>query len=203
MQALGDESRLWPAMVQARAFGGATGSACLGFQFSNGKPLIEVHDPRWIYPVFRDRHRLILGSIEKRYQYPVEVLDPESGDWTTGWVWYRRVINEEVDVIFKPAPVLENGVEPDWEIQTGVEHGLGFCPAVWIQNQPVTGDIDGEPDCHGIFDMVESIDQLHSQAKRAVMANMDPTLVISTEAPMDSIEKGHGKALKLPSGTAS
>ena len=203
MQAIAEEARLWPAMVQARTFGGATGSACMGFQFINGKPIIEVHDPRWVYPVFRDRHKLILGSIEKRYQYPVEVLDPEREEWTTGWVWYRRVINEKVDVVFKPAPVMENGEEPKWEIQSGGEHNLGFCPAIWIQNQPVTGGIDGEPDCHGIYDMVESIDQLQSQAKRAVMANCDPTLVISTEAPMDSIDKGHGKAIKLPNGSAS
>lgn len=203
LEALGDEARLWPAMVQARTYGGATGSACMGFQFVNGKPLIEVHDPRWVYPVFRDRHRLILGSIEKRYQYPVEVLDPESGEWTTGWVWYRRVINEQVDVIFKPAPVMEDGEEPNWEVQTGVEHNLGFCPAVWIQNIPVTGDVDGEPDCHGIFDLVESIDHLHSQSKRAIIANCDPTLVISTEAPMDRIDKGHGNAIKLPSGSAN
>lgn len=203
MQALAEEARLWPAMVQARTFGGATGSACMGFQFIDGKPVIEVHDPRWIYPVFRDRHKLILGSIEKRYQYPVEVLDPLTEEWTTGWVWYRRVINEKVDVVFKPAPVMEDGSEPNWQIQSGGEHELGFCPAIWIQNQPVNGDIDGEPDCHGIYDMVESIDQLQSQAKRAVMANCDPTLVISTEAPMDSIDKGHGKAIKLPSGTAT
>jgi hypothetical protein len=203
MQALADEARLWPAMVQARTFGGATGSACMGFQFINGKPVIEVHDPRWVYPVFRDRHKLILGSIEKRYQYPVEVLDPEKEEWTTGWVWYRRVINEKVDVVFKPAPVLENGEEPAWEVQSGGEHNLGFCPAIWIQNQPVSGDTDGEPDCHGIYEMVEAMDHLQSQAKRAVMANCDPTLVIVSEAPMDSIEKGHNKAIKLPQGSAS
>lgn len=199
---LADVARLWPAMIQARTYGGAMGSACVGFQFVEGKPFIEVHDPRWVIPEFYDRHNLKLRRIDKRYQYPVEVPDYETGEWVTVKMWYRRVIDDKRDIIFKPVPVSRQE-DPVWEPQHEVEHNFGFCPAVWIQNLPVTGSIDGEPDCHGILELTEEIDALHSQAKVGVMNNCDPTTVITTDAAMDDVRKGSYNALKLPSGSSA
>lgn len=190
--------RLWPTMIQARTFGGAMGSSCVGFQFINGKPRFEVHDPRWAIPIFEDRMDLTLAGIDKRYIYPVEVRD-EDGVWHEEPFWYRRVIDKERDVIYKPAPV-GDGDEPFWEESKVVEHKLGFCPAVWIQNIPVVGDVDGLSDCHGCYDMVESIDALNASAQRGIIANCDPTLVISTDAEMDRVKKGNDNAIKLPGG---
>ena len=64
----------------------------------------------------------------------------------------------------------------------------------------MVGDIDGQSDCHGIYDMVESIDSLNSSAQRGIIANCDPTVVISTDADMDGVSKGNDNAIKLPGG---
>jgi hypothetical protein len=204
-QALIAESRLWPAMIQARTFGGAMGSVAIGFQFIDGTPYVEVHDPRFVHPEFYDRTTLRLRSLEKRYMYNIEQWDHESEKWIDIPIWYRRVIDEKYDTVFMPVPV-GDGREPNWDelIEVRVEHDFGFCPAVWVQNLPVQGEIDGESDCHGIYDLTEEIDALNSQASVGTKANCDPTLVISSKDEFEgTIRKGSRHALKLTEGSAS
>ncbi len=74
--ALIEAGRLWPEMIQARNYGGATGTVALGFQFVDGVIEFESHDPRWCKPTFTDRSKLKLKSIEKKYMYPEELIDP-------------------------------------------------------------------------------------------------------------------------------
>ena len=198
VNALAEAARLWPAMIQARAYGGATGSVAIGFQFYNGKPLIEVHDPRWCRPEFEDRDNLTLSSIEKKYMYPVEAQNPRGG-WETVWMWYRRIIDKYSDVTFKPA-LVGDGEEPNWEEALRVDHNFGFCPVRWVQNVPVLDDIDGEPDCHGVFDISEEIDKLLAQASRGTIANCDPTVHVATDMPMAEVHKGSDNAIKTEKG---
>lgn len=203
LRAVADVARLWQAMIRVRTFGGATGSACVGFQFVDGKPVIEVHDPRWVIADFIDRATLQLRAIEKRYMFPVDVRDPSTGRYETKQFWYRRIIDDQQDVLFKPVEV-GDGDEPAWVVDKTVTHGFGFCPVIWVQNMPVEDDIDGDPDCHGIYDVVEQIDALIAQANRGILANCDPTLVISSKAEMGTeIKKGSDNSIKVPDGTVT
>lgn len=170
VQALIEQARLWPTMVQARTYGGAMGSVACGFSFVEGKPIIEVYDPRWCAPVFTDRATKRLKGIEIRYQYPITQQDPETGMWLEVPYWYRRIINQTHDVVFHPAPV-GDGAEPRWQIEQSSEHGFGFCPVVWCQNLPVLDDIDGDCDFQGTTDLMNAIDTLLSQANRGTVSN--------------------------------
>ena len=199
INALVDQGRLWPHMIQARMYGGAMGTVAMGFQFVDGKLEFEVHDPRWCTPVFSDRAQLKLQAIEKRYMYPIDEVDEDTGQYVTVWYWYRRIIDQTGDVIFAPVEV-GDGTEPTWVPDKVVTHGFGFCPVLWVQNMPVQDDMDGDPDCHGIFDMIETIDALLAMADKGTLANCDPTVVISTDAEMDEVKKGSDNALKLPTG---
>ena len=169
------------AMIMARVYGGSMGSTCAGFQFINGRPVVEIHDPRWVFPKFIDRNELTLASIEKKYMYPVEQRDPETHEWVQVPYWYRRTIDDKADIVYKPEQV-GDGEEPQWQVLRQVDHNLGFCPVVWTQNLPVQDSIDGDPDCYGIYEIAEAIDALLAQANRGVIANVDPTLVIITDA---------------------
>lgn len=200
-EAVAEASRFWPSAIQARTYGGAMGTAVAGFQFVEGRPVVEIHDPRWVFPVFEDRFELKLQAIEKRYQFPVEMKDPETGRWLIVPHWYRRVIDKTSDVLFKPVPVDDE--EPDWVEERRVDHNLGFCPVVWAQNLPVQDDVDGDSDCHGVYEMVEAIDTLLSQAQRGVTSNCDPTLVAITDAALSDLRKGSGNAIKLPAGSSA
>lgn len=202
-QALAEATRLWSTLIKARTLGGAMGSVATSFAFVEGRPIVEVHDPRWTIPTFVDRAALRLSSLDKRYMYPVETRDPETGLWVTQSYWHRRVVDEERDVVYAPTPVGE-GDEPEWVEQVAVEHRLGFCPAVWTQNLPVDDDIDGDPDCHGIWDALESIDFLLSQANRGILRNCDPTLALEGVGDLEmlSVKKGSDNAIKLPQGSS-
>lgn len=198
--ALVEQGRLWPTMIQARNYGGAMGTVAMGFQFVNGELEFEVHDPRWCTVRFKDRTKLNVEAFEKRYMYPVDEIDEIKEQYVTNWYWYRRVIDAERDVLYEPAPV-GDGNEPQWVVKSEIVHGLGFCPIVWVQNLPVQDDIDGDPDCLGVYEMVEAMDALLSQSHKGTVANCDPTLVLSTDAELDStMQKGTGNAIKLPSG---
>jgi hypothetical protein len=195
-----EEGRMWSAMMQARTFGGATGSAVVGFKLLNGKPQFEVFDPRWCTPKFIDRHNYILGELEYRYTFKHEIMDPVSGGWVEAEFWFRRVINTKSDIIYEPVLVDKNNMRPDWVPANEVTHGLGFCPVVWIQNEAQATEIDGDPDCLGIYDLCEAMDKLNSQAERGILANCDPTTVITTDAQMGEVSKGSNNAIKLPNG---
>jgi hypothetical protein len=199
VNALVDSGRLWARMIKARTFGGAVGTAVIGFQFVAGKVMFETFDPRWCEPAWLDRSTFKLKSIEIRYMYPQEERDV-TGVWKEIPYWYRRTIDIEADTLYAPAPV-GDGEEPDWQAQKQVKHGLGFCPVVWIQNQPLDDDIDGDPDCLGAFEMIDAIDTLLSSANGAIIANTDPTVVISTDAKnMVDVKKGNNNAIKVEKG---
>ena len=188
----------------ARKLGGAMGSVAIGFQLVEGEPRVEVHDTRWVNPDFKDRISLTLRSLEKRWIYTVEERVPD-GKGGTKWVdvpyWYRRIIDEEKDIVFLPVPVGQ-GDEPEWEIdeEKSVIHNLGFCPVVWVQNHEAMDDIDGEPDCHGAYDQLEQRDFLLSMAVRGVGHNCDPTGVITEDLRLDELRKGSDNTIKLTKG---
>lgn len=201
LEKLADASRVWAAMIQARNYGGAQGTVAIGFSYVDGAPVVEVHDPRWLYPDFSDRIALKLRRLEKRFQYPVDVQNPDTGVWEEKAFWYRRTWDKDADVVYQPVEV-GDGEEPDWREASRVNHGLGFVPVVWVQNLPVMEDIDGDPDCHGIYDLIESHDALVAQSYKALIANCDPTAVITSDAEnLGSITIGSDNALKLPAGS--
>ena len=203
--ALITEAHLWSAMVLARTYGGAMGSVALGFKFVDGRPVVEVHDPRWLTPEFVDRDTFRVARIEKRYYYPMDVRDSDTGVWTTVNLWYRRVIDSKYDIVFKPVAVeqTEGNGEPNWEVAEAIEHGHGFCPVVWIQNLPVQDDADGDPDCQGIHELTEDIDALFSQANRGTIGNCDPTLHVAADGERPpSLAKGSDNAIFTPAGAS-
>lgn len=202
VQGLIDATRLWAKLILARTYGGAEGTACLSFLFKDGHPRLEVHDPRWLFPTWRDAEDFELEALEKRYTYQEERRDPTTGEWVKVWLWYRRVIDAQCDTLYAPAP-FGDGAEPIWQVQSKVEHGFGFVPAVWIQNLPGLDDIDGVPDCQGAYDMMEAMDRLLSQADKATLANADPTLNVITDAELADVRTGSDGALKLPGGSSA
>lgn len=199
VRALASTARLWPMMARARTYGGAMGSVAIGFQFVKGKPTIEVHNPIWLDPEFVNRFTLEVRSIDKRFMFPQEKRD-EKGHWQTVLYWYRRTIDQQSDTTYLPMEVTEE--EPTWipDPQATFEHGLGFCPIVWLQNLPEDDDVDGAPDCEGCLDNLEALDQILSQTHSGVKANGDPTLVIAADGEMNEvggIQTGSDNVIKM------
>jgi len=196
------QSRLWSRMSHARRYGGACGTACVGFKFVRGRLVIEVHDPRWVTPRFKagaDQHTL--ERVEIRYIKQREERDGE-GVLRPVDYWYRRTIDEVSDTLYDEVPV-GDGDEPTWTIRARVDHSFGFCPVYWIQNLPCDDSADGDPDCHGIYEMAESIDALLSQANKGIISNCDPTLGLITDDQINTLAKGSDNAIRLQKGSSA
>jgi hypothetical protein len=198
VQALVEASRFWPTWMQARGLGGAMGAVAVGFSILNGKPHLELFDPRWATPTFVSRTGNELKRLEVLYQYPREIYDGETGVWREVPYWYRRVIDAERDIVYRSVPVTDEA--PVWSVENEVVHGLGEVPVVWVQNTPTQDDADGDSDFHGVLEMLHAIDQLLAQAQIGTIANADPTLVISTDAALPpDLAKGSRAPIQLPS----
>ena len=199
LQAVIQYGGFWPAMIQARNYGGAMGSACVGFRFINGKCTFEALDPRWTTPEFIGRGYTEPVKLTVQYTYSKEVKD-DDGKYRAVWYWYRRVIDTETDTVWVPIRCKDK--EPNWEYmqRNTVRHGLGFVPYEWIQNLQDDDDCDGDPDCSGCYDLVNVIDQLLAEVYTGTIKNCDPTLMLVTDAEFKDIQKGSDNAIKLNQG---
>lgn len=204
--AAAESGRLWPTFVNARNMGGAMGTVCVGFSFVDGKPKFEVHDPRWCNPKFVDQQELELESIEKLYPFQREEWNAQRKRYEPCTYWYRRTIDLTTDIVYEPLEdktyreAVKKGEPPPWIVKFKVQHDLGFFPGVWIQNLPVDGEIDGEPDCAGIYETAEAIDALYAQANAGTVMNCDPTLFLKSDAELGEISMGHKNVLKVNQG---
>jgi len=195
-----EETQLWATAIALRTDGGGRGSCAIGFKFVNGKPILERHNTTWCTPTWEDRAVLELRSLDKRFQYPVDVM--VKGRKVKRWFWYRRLIDTLSDTVWDKVPVSDDGSEPDWRQYPSEEvpHGFGFCPVVWIQNEENNEGADGDPDCYGAFELIEELDALLSQASRGTKSNCDPTLGIAADAEFDEIKKGSNNAIQVEKG---
>lgn len=197
LNALANDGELWHRMIVARNLGGGQGTVAIGFKIVEGKVVFEVHDARWCAPKFASQDSHELAELEIRYPYCATVEGPK-GQPVECWFWYRRLITPTMDVTWARVPA--NGdEEPLWRAHKSeqYEHDLGEVPVVWIHNQPVHGDVDGDADMCGAFEHVEAIDMLIAQAIKGTMDNADPTVVVKTERDVQGLAKGSDNALDV------
>lgn len=224
LQSFAATSRLWSKMVMARTIGGAQGAVGIGLRAVDGQPRIDVFDPRFTKQFWRDREELILRAIEVRYKIPV-LVKVKGGDRELVHYWVRRVVSDQADLRYYPVwcskrqgMELEDGVsvrenpsgqEPDWERlinpDESVRHDLGFCPVVWIQNSASHTSEYGREDCAGLYGQARDIDEQRAQISQCVKANLDPTVVMTTEDGSfpENLKKGHGQGIGLQKGNTA
>jgi hypothetical protein len=200
LNAFAEQTRLWTHAIRLRNYGGGMGAVGLGFKFVKAVPYIEIHDARFSTPTWVDRTSCTVACLDKREQYSVRVF--VKGKPEERWFWTRRLIDEEYDTLWEKVPVSSDGQEPDWDSYkcTRVHHGFGFCPVVWIANDPIDEGTQGDPDCYGIFQLMVKMDALLSQAAKGTLGSCDPTLGIASNAEFDEIKKGSSNALQVEQG---
>jgi len=194
--------QFWSAMIQTRNYGGGMGSGCTGFKFVQGRCQFEALDPRWATAEFMGKGSQDLQRLTIEYTYVKEEKDLE-GNWKPIWYWYRRVIDTETDTVWVPVKCKQKAPAWDYIQKNVVRHGLGFVPYEWVQNISEGADMDGEPDCAGIYEMVQAIDNLMTEVYSGTIKNLDPTLVLTTDASLGTLAKGSDNALKIPIGSSA
>lgn len=203
--------RFWPAMIQARTYGGAMGSALVIAQLRRGAFSYSAISPRCVQDViWSDWDAKIPAGVLIQYTYSNErvVVTEGRASRTRGEeMVYRRIVDEELDVTFVPAPLAKDGSMPELEVAEVHAHGLGRFPGVWIQNLPSAFEWDGASDVEGQYQTFEGIDRQNAQTDKALLYNKDPTLVFGRDKKLDmqgralhTIEKGSDHALDVGLG---
>jgi hypothetical protein len=208
LEAVREAAKFWSSMRSARNLGGAVGSVCMTVHLRDGTFSYEVHNSKNVSVLWKDRRTWTPQGILVMYEYPVEEDVLEKGKVTgTRQVsyLYRRIITDQVDIVYKPAR-LEDGEANDWVPEEGlsVEHGLGYFPGVWIQNQADSEDMDGDPDCDGAWQSMDAGDRLLAQLNMGTLVNLDPTAVLAFDDKKvqggGGLEKGSRHALFVGEG---
>lgn len=204
VNALAEAARFGSKIVQARAIGGAEGTACLSIGFVNGLPRVDVHNPkhchvtRWV-----DRGDLIVGSVVKVFVFSQRVY--EKGRLVLREFYSVRYWDEDIEIVWDPIPaeVARNGSWWSRPHKT-IAHGAGFCPFYWVKNLPgAEEEEDGEPDYPiRLTETFDEVNQLLSAATKGTKANVDPTLVLKMD-PINNdgtVRRGSDNVIWSPNG---
>jgi hypothetical protein len=172
---LAKQSKLSHAACKAlrQALGCGTAVTTLGVK--RGKPRIDCIPAKFCWPTWADDDDEKLVKLEVKYPYIADVEDGTVGVW-----WYRRVIDDQADTIYKPARG-EDGQEPErWTTQSKIEHGYGFCPAVWWAHAKGYAGPASGPDGHALHELllaeIDALNRACSQHNRAGLYAGDPML---------------------------
>jgi hypothetical protein len=209
LRAVWKRSRFWRAMHKARDFGGAMGSALVIVSLRDGRFYYQAHNPKTVADVaWADDSATELSGILIQYAYEVRVQerDEHGGSRTRAEkMIYRRIIDDEMDLTFVPVR-LEGTTVPEMEVdlKRSSRHGLGRFPGVWVQNLPNDESFDGVPDCDGAYQLFDAIDRQVSQSNKGLLANQDPTLVVSRDPKLEqygvALRKGSENAINVGMG---
>lgn len=162
----------------SRAMGGASVVAIAVVR--NGRLAVDVLGAKCCVPTFAKDDPRKVESLEIKYPFLQDRQDGPTGKWHKVVMLFRRVIDAQRDVTFKPVEAPENPeIPPIWEVDPAktVDHGLGFCPVHWYRfmgSHAPSHDIDGAAIHATVLDEVTGLDFAVSQRHRAVLYNADP-----------------------------
>lgn len=162
--------------IAAQALGCGTAVGILGHR--NGKLTAEITRAKWCTPKFHGDDPDCLESLEIRYPY-LDAQRLPNGKLQARCLLYRRVIDAESDVVFKPAPADKLLSEPVWSVATKTDHGYGFCPVLWyplLKTASTITQIDGTPIHAHILEALVGLDTAVSQKHTAALFAGSPQI---------------------------
>lgn len=189
--------KLAAKMIQARNYGGATGTSGVSWCFRDGKPMFEAHKPQNLFVhSWANRNERIPEHVTELYLFNKVQWDGKG--FNKVWYWYRRDWTPEEDIVFKDV-IFDKEKDPVWIIDptASVMHGDNRCHLEWIQNMP-SDEIDGVPDYHGLYDQFDTIDLMMSVITKGGIRNLDPTVKLKMdrdEIDRLGMKKGSDNAL--------
>jgi hypothetical protein len=171
---LGEHHRLCRFRAHCRdAFSAAQacGTAVALHGVRNRTPFADLIPAKWATPRLGISGEVL--SLEIKYPYLDEYRKAD-GTWSVRPKLYRRTIDAQSDVTYKPADARESGLDPKWEKDPDrdIRHGLGFCPAVWypfMRGCVPVNVIDGKALHAAVIDEIQAHDIALSQKHRGAL----------------------------------
>lgn len=151
----------------------SSGTACAIVGLRRGRFVLDLPDPKDCFPKFKDGDPQ--GEVETlvwSYSYEKTVED-KNGNFVRRTFYFRADVTAEEYVAYRDAPKPEiPGQALVWERdeERTKPHGLGFCPVVWIRNQPECSheSIDGVSLYAGLEDEFDALNFALSQRHRGI-----------------------------------
>lgn len=174
-----------------------TGSAAVIIGTRGGHVTYYVEPGYHCTPTFKATNPKELDRLDILYQFEREEAT-SSGSVQKKKYWFRRVIDDVADIVYKPVEVRPSE-NPVWVVdkEQTVTHGLGFCPVRWVRTPPLSPTaIDGQPVIDpALYPLLDRISYLYSQRSRAVEYMLDPQWVRRNVDPSqrEELQKNPGK----------
>jgi hypothetical protein len=165
--------RLKSRVLEMLRRGLSSGTVCAIVGIRRGKFVLDLPDPKDCFPRFKDDD--VHGEVEALvWSYCFErTVEDRDGNFVPKTFHFRRDVTADEYVVYEDAPKPEiPGQMISWtrdETRTK-KHGLGFCPALWIRNQPETSrdSIDGVSLYEGLLDEFDALNFALSQRHRGI-----------------------------------
>lgn len=184
------------AMRQALEHGLMCGTAVPVCSLRAGRPHVELIPAKWCTPTFDPNDPERVTQLEVRYRY--EGAPDARGRRPD--CWYRRLITETEDRVWRDVVCDPEGREPAWEQWPSEATAIDFCPVVWARNLPQPGDcddLDGVALHEGLEDEIECLDRALSQHHRNGLYNGEPQMLL-TGASLSDLQGDSGRAAAEP-----
>ena len=167
-------------MIDA-AMKGSVGSVCLWLRILKGRVFVKPLVTEYLTPAFDPQEPDKLVRVIEKYKVPGRELRTNgytiADDDLGATFWFERQWDNTAEWWFVPIKVADaaNGKNAATDIGRTTQHGLGFCPMVWIKNLPGGDDIDGSSTMvrEAIYTQIE-IDYLLSQNARGFAMRPTP-----------------------------
>ena len=178
IEAAWDQAKMKKVARELLHYAMQCGTAVAIVSVKKGRICIDTTKAKWCTPTFEAG---VLTQLEIKYPYLSSYQEPD-GRWAKRVLIYRRIIDAEKDVTYKPLLASETGLtdEADFKIATKIEHGLGFCPVVWYKFMSEcdgVDDHDGHPIHEHILEQLDGLNFALSQKHRAALYATDPQIV--------------------------
>ena len=193
------------ALANAEACGTAVSVVAL----VSGCPTIQTLRAKWCTPEFDESGSTIVAL---EVQYPYFCYEKsDQGQWMVYAKLYRRRIDAQRDVVYKPLDMASMGATPrddQWQEDPAksVTHALGFCPVIWYKlrsSYEHASEIDGYP-IHGTqLDELDALNYSLSQRGRAAIYSGDPQAYETGVDPQAPPAGGMGRAAIVPAKDGS
>lgn len=173
------------------------GSVLVRFYVEEGSFVVEHYLSKYAYPILRANGEMASCMIKYAYQ-DASQMDPNG---KPKWFWFRMDLGEFQDVKYQPAEFNpdEDPQEPEWKIESVVEHNMGFVQAEWMRTAEMKDSPDGYSLIEDILDFIDELNYSLSQSSQAVSYNQDPQLALKgmTEDDVGNLIRSSQKAWLL------
>lgn len=175
------------------------GSVAAIFGIRAKRLFVDITKAQWCMPTFDTEGAV--SVLEIKYPY-IDTNLLINGKYHARAMWYRRVIDDVTDTVYKPVE-FKNASDPVvWTIDTIVSHNFGFCPVLWYAFErgcSTAGRIDGHAIHENLMQEIDELNMLLSIKHRAALFSEGQWTETGVEEGYNPTDPGRTPNIIIPS----